>query len=159
MNGADQAALSSPDATTLTRLGLTATTHCMTGCVIGEIAGLAISSALGWGVVGNIALAIALAYLAGFTLTSVPLFRAGLAFSAIVPIALATDTISITIMEAIDNAFIALIPDALHAGLTDWLMWATMAAGFAIAFPVAFLANRTLIKRGKGHALMHQYHH
>lgn len=152
------AAASPPDANTLNRLGLTATTHCMVGCVIGEVAGLAISSALGWGVAASIALAVALAYLAGFALTSLPLFRAGLAFSTIVPIALATDTVSITIMEAIDNAFIALIPGALHGGLTDWLMWTAMAGGFVIAFPFAFLANRALIKRGKGHALVHQYH-
>lgn len=149
----------SPDASTLNHLGLTATTHCMIGCVIGEIAGLAIASALGWGAVASIALAVALAYLAGFTLTSLPLLRAGLALSTVVPIALATDTVSITIMEAIDNAFIALIPGALQAGLADWLMWAAMAGGFAIAYPFVFLANRALIKRGKGHAHVHQYHH
>lgn len=140
------------------RLGVTATLHCMTGCVIGEVSGLAIATALSWGVLGQIGLAVGLAYLFGFALTSVPLFKAGLSFAAVVPIALATDTVSITIMEAIDNAFIVAIPGALHAGLTDWLMWTAMAGGFAIAFPFAFLANRALLKRGKGHALVHQYH-
>lgn len=140
------------------RLGVSATLHCMTGCVIGEVVGLAIATALGWAVLGQIGLAVGLAYLFGFGLTSIPLFKAGLSFGAILPIALATDTVSITIMEAIDNAFIAAIPGALHAGLGDWLMWTAMAGGFAIAFPFAFLANRALLKRGKGHALMHQYH-
>lgn len=140
------------------RMAFSATMHCMTGCVAGEVAGLAIATALGWAVFGQIALAVGLAYVFGFTLTSIPLFRAGLPFASIVPIALATDTVSITIMEAIDNAFIAVIPGALHAGLTDWLMWTAMAGGFLIAFPFAFLANRALLKRGKGHAHVHEYH-
>lgn len=87
-----------------------------------------------------------------------PLLKAGLSFGAVVPIALATDTVSITIMEAIDNAFVALVPGALHAGVFDWLMWGAMAGGFALAFPFAFLANRELLKRGKGHAHVHAYH-
>lgn len=146
------------DADSYNRLAVNATFHCMTGCVIGEVTGLAIATALGWSALGQIGLAVGLAYLFGFALTSIPLFKAGLAFGAVVPIALATDTVSITIMEAIDNAFIAAIPGALHAGLTDWLMWTSMAGGFALAFPFAFLANRALLKRGKGHALVHEYH-
>lgn len=142
----------------LNPLAVSATVHCMTGCVIGEVSGLALGTALGWGNLATIALAVGLAYLFGFALTSLPLFKAGLAFTAIVPIALATDTVSITIMELIDNIFVALIPGALDAGLLDWLMWTAMAGGFALAFPFAFLANRALLRRGKGHALVHQYH-
>ncbi len=138
------------------RLAARATLHCMTGCALGEVAGLAIATALAWGVLGQIGLAVGLAYLFGFGLTSAPLFKAGLSISAIVPIALATDTVSITIMEAIDNAFVATVPGALEAGLDDWLMWTAMAGGFAIAFPFAFLANRALLKRGKGHAHVHR---
>lgn len=147
-----------PAESSYNRLATTATLHCMTGCVIGEVTGLAIATALGWAVLGQIGLAVGLAYLFGFGLTSIPLFKAGLSFTAVVPIALATDTVSITIMEAIDNAFIAVIPGALHAGIGDWRMWTAMAGGFVIAFPFAFLANRALLRRGKGHALVHAYH-
>jgi len=143
----------------LNRLSASATLHCMTGCVIGEVIGLAVATALGWSTVGQIALAIGLAYLFGFALTSVPLLRAGLAITAIVPIALATDTVSITIMELIANATMLVVPGAMSESVFDAAMWATMAAGFALAFPFAFAANRYLLKRGKGHALVHQYHH
>lgn len=139
------------------RLGLTATLHCMTGCLIGEVSGLAIATALGWSAVASLGLAVALAYVFGFALTSVPLAKAGLSLSAILPIALATDTVSITIMEVIDNGFIYAV-GALHHGLLDWQMWAAMLGGFALAFPFTFLANRALLKRGKGHAHVHQYH-
>jgi hypothetical protein len=142
----------------LNALAVSATNHCLTGCVIGEVAGMAIGTALGWGNLGTIALAVGLAYLFGFALTSLPLFRAGLAFGAIVPIALAADTVSITIMEVIDNAFVLLVPGAMEAGLGDWLLWASIAGGFAIAYPFAFLANRYMIGRGRGHAVVHQYH-
>ena len=99
-----------------------------------------------------------LAYVFGFALTSVPLVRAGLAFAAIVPIALAADTVSITIMEAIDNVTVVLIPNAMDAGLGDALFYGSIAAGFAIAYPFAFLANRYMIARGRGHAVVHEYH-
>jgi hypothetical protein len=137
----------------LNSLALSATTHCLTGCAIGEFLGMAIGTALGWGNAAQLILAIALAYLFGFGLTALPLVRAGLAFGA-----LAADTISITIMEAIDNLTVALIPDAMDAGLTDPLFYGSIAAGFAIAYPFAFLANRYLIARGKGHAVVHEYH-
>jgi hypothetical protein len=130
----------------------------MTGCVIGEVIGLAIATSLGWSTAGQIALAIGLAYLFGFALTSVPLFRAGLTLAAIVPIALATDTVSITIMELVANATMLLVPGAMSDEVFDARMWTTMAIGFAIAFPFAFLANRWLLARGRGHALVHQYH-
>ena len=107
----------------------------------------------------QIALAIGLAYLFGFGLTSLPLFRAGLAFAAIVPIALAADTVSITIMEVIDNLTVLLWPGALEAGIGDPLLYISVAVGFVIAFPFAWWANRYMLARGKGHAVVHEYHH
>jgi hypothetical protein len=142
----------------LNRLSVSATIHCMTGCLIGEVVGLAIGTALGWSDLATIALAVSLAYLFGYLLTSRPLFRAGLSVSAVIPIALATDTVSITIMEVIENATMLLWPGAMEAGLDSIAMWGPMAIGFAIAFPFAFLANRWLLQRGKGHALVHAYH-
>ncbi|MBA2425390.1 MAG: DUF4396 domain-containing protein [Actinomycetota bacterium] len=146
-------------APSLNTLAISATTHCLTGCVIGEVAGMAIGTAFGWGNLATVATAVGLAYLFGFGLTSLPLVRAGLSFGAIVPIALAADTVSITIMEVIDNAFVLLVPGAMEAGLGDPLLWAAIAGGFVIAYPFAFLANRYMIARGKGHAVVHQYHH
>jgi hypothetical protein len=145
-------------ATGLNRLAIAATTHCLTGCVIGEVAGMAIATAFGWPNGVQIVLAIGLAYVFGFALTALPLIRAGLAAGAVVSTALAADTVSITIMEAIDNLTVVLIPNALDAGLGDALFWGSIAAGFAIAYPFAFLANRYMIARGKGHAVVHQYH-
>src|SRR3954470_17050154 len=143
----------------LNSLGLSATTHCLTGCVIGEIAGMAIATAFAWGNGAQIALAVALAYLFGFALTARPLVKAGLAAAVVVSTALAADTVSITIMEAIDNLTVVLWPGAIDAGLGDALFYVSIAAGFAIAFPFAFLANRYMIARGKGHAVVHEYHH
>ena len=143
----------------LNRLAASATTHCLTGCAIGEVAGMALATAFGWGNVAQIVVAIALAYFFGFGLTAMPLVRAGLPAGAIVSTALAADTISITIMEAIDNVTVIFIPDALDAGLADALFYGSIAAGFALAYPVAFLANRYLIARGKGHAVVHRHHH
>ena len=142
----------------LNRLAASATTHCLTGCVIGEVAGMFIGTAFGWGNLATIALAVGLAYLFGFGLTSLPLFKAGLSLAAIVPIALAADTVSITIMEIIDNATVLLIPGAMEAGVGEPLIYLSIAAGFAIAYPFAFLANRYMIARGKGHAVVHEYH-
>ncbi len=150
-------AAAAPDGN-LNRLAVSATTHCLTGCVIGEVMGMFIGTAFGWGNLATIALAVGLAYVFGFGLTSLPLFKAGLAFSAIVPIALASDTVSITIMEVIDNATVLLIPGAMEAGIDEPLIYASIAAGFAIAYPFAFLANRYLIARGRGHAVVHEYH-
>jgi hypothetical protein len=142
----------------LNRLATSATTHCLTGCAIGEFTGMAIATAAGWGNGPQTALAIVLAYFFGFGLTAMPLVRAGLAAGAIVSTALAADTVSITIMEAIDNLIVWLIPGAMNAGLTDALFYGSIAVGFAIAFPFAFLANRHMIARGKGHAVVHEYH-
>jgi hypothetical protein len=143
----------------LNRLAVSATTHCLTGCAIGEIIGVFLGAAFGWSNLATILLAIGLAYVFGFGLTSLPLFRAGLTLGAIVPIALAADTVSITIMEIIDNVTVLLIPGAMEAGVGDLLLYASVAAGFAIAYPFAFLANRYMIARGRGHAVVHQYHH
>ena len=144
--------------TSLNRLAAMATTHCLIGCAIGEVSGMALATALGWGNVAQIATAIALAYLFGFGLTAMPLVRAGLAAGVVVSTALAADTVSITIMEAIDNLTVVLIPNAMDAGLGDALFYGSIAAGFAIAYPVAFLANRYMIARGKGHAVVHEHH-
>jgi hypothetical protein len=142
----------------LNRLALSATTHCLTGCVIGEVAGMAIATALGWSNGAQIALAIVLAYIFGFGLTALPLARAGLAAGVVASTALAADSVSITIMEAIDNLTVVLIPSAMDAGLADALFYGSIAAGFAIAYPFAFWANRYLIARGKGHAVVHEHH-
>jgi hypothetical protein len=142
----------------LNGLAIAATNHCLTGCVIGEVAGMALATAFGWGNVAQISLAIVLAYFFGFLLTSLPLIRARLAPRTIVSTALAADTVSITIMELIDNLVVILIPAALAAGLTDPLFYGSIAAGFAIAYPFAFLANRYLIARGRGHAVVHEHH-
>jgi uncharacterized protein (DUF305 family) len=142
----------------LNGLAISATNHCLTGCVIGEVTGMAIGTGAGWGDVATMSLAIGLAYLFGFSLTSLPLIRARLAVGVIVTTALATDTISITIMEAIDNLFIAVIPGALEAGLGEALFWVTLLGGFAVAYPFAWYANRYLLARGQGHAYVHAYH-
>jgi hypothetical protein len=142
----------------LNRLATSATNHCLTGCVIGEVTGMMIATALGWGDVASIALAVALAFLFGYSLTSLPLLRARLPFAAIVPIALAADTVSIAIMEVIDNGFMLLVPGAMEAGLGDLRFWAPLLGGFVIAWPFAFAVNRSMIQRGKGHAVVHEYH-
>jgi hypothetical protein len=142
----------------LNRLATSATNHCLTGCVLGEVTGMVIATALGWGDVASIALAVSLAFLFGYTLTSIPLLRADLPLGSVVPIALAADTVSIAIMEAIDNLVVVLIPGALHAGIANPLLWGSIGLGFAVAFPFAWWANRYLLARGKGHALVHQYH-
>jgi hypothetical protein len=146
-------------AQSLDRLAASATTHCLTGCVIGEVLGMVIATALGWNDLASIALAVLLAFFFGYLLTSLPLIRAGLSAAAIVTTAFAADTISIAVMEAIDNLFVLLVPGAMEAGLDDTLFWWPLLVGFAIAFPFAFLVNRYLIARGKGHAVVHEYHH
>src|SRR5688500_6934624 len=141
----------------LNRLAASATNHCLTGCVIGEVTGMTIATALGWGDVASIALAVALAFLFGYGLTSLPLLRAGLAVAAIVPIALAADTVSIAIMEAIDNGFMLLVPGAMAAGLGDLRVWAPLLGGVVIAWPVAFMVNRAAGGRGKGRAAAREH--
>jgi hypothetical protein len=143
----------------LNRLATSATNHCLTGCVLGEVVGMAVATAAGWGNAASLALAVVLAFLFGYSLTSLPLVKAQLPFRTILPIALAADTVSIAIMELIDNLTIALVPGALEAGLGDLRFWLPLLGGFAIAWPFAFLVNRAMIRRGKGHAVMEGYHH
>ena len=136
-----------------------ATAHCLTGCAIGEVLGMIIGTALGWGDFQTIALAVALAFFFGYSLTMVPLLRSGIALGAAIPVALAADTISITIMEIVDNAIMLLIPGAMEATLSDIGFWAALAAALLIAGAAAYPANRWLIARGKGHAVVHEHHH
>jgi hypothetical protein len=147
-----------PSGSKLNSLAFSATTHCLTGCVIGEVLGMVIGTAAGFSEWGTVALAVGLAFLFGYALTSLPLLRSGLAFVSVVPIALAADTVSITIMEVIDNAVMLLVPGAMEAGLDAPLFWGPLLGGFAIAFGPAFLVNKTMIRRGKGHAVVHEYH-
>ena len=136
-------------------VAISATLHCLTGCAIGEVLGMVIGTALGFSDFQTIALAVALAFFFGYALTSLPLLRAGLAFSAVVPIALASDTFSIATMEIVDNAIMLLIPGAMEAGLDDVLFWGALSVALVIAGFVAFPVNRWLIKRGKGHVAVH----
>jgi Domain of unknown function (DUF4396) len=140
----------------LDQVALSATLHCLTGCAIGEVVGVAIGTALGWSDFGTIALAIALAFVFGYSLTSLPLLRAGLALAAVIPIAFASDTLSIATMEVVDNAIILLIPGAMEAGLGDVLFWGSLSAALVIAGIAAFPVNRWLLRRGKGHAAVHE---
>jgi hypothetical protein len=137
-------------------MALSATLHCLTGCAIGEIVGMIIGTALGWSNWSTIALSVALAFLFGYALTSLPLLRAGLAFATVAPIAFASDTISIAVMEVVDNALMLVIPGALDAGLRDLLFWGSLAVALVLAGAAAFPVNRWLLARGKGHAAVHE---
>jgi hypothetical protein len=148
-----------PQGSTLNRLAFSATAHCLTGCAIGEVLGLVIGTVLGWGTVATIVLAIVLAFFFGYSLTMLPLLRSGLALATVLPLAFASDTLSITIMEIVDNLIIVVIPGAMDAGLTSPLFWGSLAFALAVAFVAAFPVNRWLIARGKGHAVVHEYHH
>ena len=147
-----------PAETSLNRLAASATTHCLTGCAIGEVLGFVIGTALGWGDLATIALAVVLAFFFGYLLTSLPLLRSGLALREVVPIALAADTISITVMEIVDNGVLLLYPGAMEAGLTGVLFWWSLALALAVAWVVTFPVNRRLISRGRGHAVVHAHH-
>jgi hypothetical protein len=140
----------------LTAVAISATLHCLTGCAIGEVAGMAIGTALGLSNLATVALAVALAFLFGYSLTSLPLLRAGLALSAVIPIALASDTLSIATMEVVDNLIVVTIPGAMEAGLGDLLFWGSLSFSLVIAGAFAVPVNRWLIARGKGHAVVHE---
>jgi hypothetical protein len=140
------------------RIAIAATLHCLTGCAIGEVLGMVIGTALGWTTVPTVILAVALAFLFGYALTMRPVLRAGVSFRAAIPVALAADTLSIAVMELVDNAFIVAIPGAMEAGLASVLFWATLAASLAIAFVVTVPVNKWTIARGRGHAVVHKYH-
>jgi hypothetical protein len=142
----------------LNRLAFSATAHCLLGCSVGEVLGMVIGTALGWSNSATIAIAVALAFASGYALTLLPLLRAGMAVGAALALALASDTLSIAIMEIVDNAVVLLIPGAMDAGLADGLFWGSLVLSLALAGIAAFPANRWLISRGRGHALVHKHH-
>ncbi len=145
--------------TSLTRMAVSATLHCLTGCAIGEVLGMIIGTALGWGDFATIALAVVLAFFFGYLLTLVPVLRAGLSFKDAVKVALAADTVSILVMEIVDNGVLLAVPGAMEAGLADPLFWGSLAFALAVAFVVTVPVNRAMIGRGLGHAAVHQHHH
>ncbi|MBA3266477.1 MAG: DUF4396 domain-containing protein [Nocardioidaceae bacterium] len=141
------------------RTASSATLHCLTGCAIGEVLGLVLATWWGWPDAPSIALAVALAFVFGYALTMRPVLRAGISFRDAVKVALAADTLSILTMEIVDNAILLAVPGAMAAGLLSGLFWGSLAVALAIAFVVTVPVNRALITRGKGHAVVHQYHH
>jgi hypothetical protein len=142
----------------LNRTAFSATLHCLTGCAIGEVLGIVIGTALGWSNVATIVLAIVLAFVFGYGMTILPLLRSGMALGAVLPLAFASDTLSITVMEIVDNLIIVVIPGAMDVGLGSLLFWGSLAFALAVAFVAAFPVNRYLISRGKGHAVVHKHH-
>jgi hypothetical protein len=145
-------------APSLNQLAVSATNHCLTGCAIGEVLGLALATWWGWAVLPSIGLAIALAFVAAYALTMRSLLGAGLRAGRALRIAFAADTLSIIVMETVDNGIILAVPNAMDAGLTDPLFWGTLALALAIAWVVAFPVNRWLLSRGQGHALVTAHH-
>ena len=148
-----------PEGRALTRTAISATLHCLTGCAIGEVLGMVIGTALGWSALETVALAVGLAFLFGYALAIRPVLGAGVPLRAAVPVVLAADTVSIAVMETVDNAVVLLVPGAMHAGLGSLLFWGALASAFLVAFVVTVPVNRALIARGKGHAVVHRYHH
>jgi len=147
-----------PEGRALTRLAVTATLHCLTGCAIGEVLGMVIGTALGWGDLQTVALAVLLAFVFGYAFTVGPVLRSGLALGAALKVALVADTLSITVMEVVDNGVMLLVPGAMDAGLGSWLFWGALAVALAVAFVVTVPVNRWLIARGRGHAVVHELH-
>jgi hypothetical protein len=143
----------------LNAMAASATLHCLTGCAIGEILGLMIGAAFGWGTTPTIALAIVLAFAFGYALSTLPLLSAGLGFFASLSVVFAADTLSIATMEVVDNLVMAVIPGAMHAGLESPLFWSSMILALLAAYAVAYPVNRRLLTKGKGHALTMAYHH
>jgi hypothetical protein len=142
----------------LNRLAFSATVHCLTGCAIGEVLGMLLSTWWGWAAVPSVALSIALAFFFGYGLTSLPLLRSGMSVPQAAPLAFASDTASIATMEVVDNLFILVVPGAIAAGLDAALFWWSLIVSLLIAGAVAFPVNRWLIARGKGHAVVHAHH-
>ncbi|MER7576625.1 DUF4396 domain-containing protein [Streptomyces sp. NPDC126514] len=139
-------------------MAIKATLHCLTGCAVGEILGMVIGTALGWANVPTMVLAISLAFLFGYSFTLFAVLRAGLDLKSAIKVALAADTVSIAVMEFVDNAIIALTPGAMDAHLGDALFWSALLGGFAVAFVITTPVNKWMIGRGKGHAVVHAYH-
>jgi uncharacterized membrane protein YbjE (DUF340 family) len=142
----------------LTRSAVQATVHCLTGCAIGEVLGMVIATALEWSNAASVAISVLLAFVFGYALTLGPVLRAGVRLRRALGLAFASDTVSIGVMETVDNAFILLVPGAIAAGLGDGLFWWSLAVSLAIAFVAALPVNRWLIARGRGHAVMHEMH-
>ena len=142
----------------INRLAFQATLHCMTGCAIGEIAGMAIGTAIGLGMWQTVVLAVILAFITGFSLTMIPLLRAAMPLKQALRIAFVADFISVTVMEIVDNAVMVVIPGAMAVGPLDWFFWVSMTIALAVAFVVALPVNLWLIKRGRGHAVLHDLH-
>jgi hypothetical protein len=144
--------------TSMRQLAFSATLHCLTGCAIGEVLGMVIGTGLGWANGPTIALSVALAFIFGYSLTLRPLLASGLVFAAAARLALAADTLSITVMEIVDNAIMLVIPGAMEAGPRSALFWGSLIVALGIAFVAAFPVNYWLIRRGRGHAVVHQHH-
>jgi Domain of unknown function (DUF4396) len=155
---AEQARAHASAGRSLNRLALSATVHCLTGCAIGEVLGMILSTWWGWGSAASIVLSVILAFAFGYSLTILPLLRSGLSVRETAPLAFVSDTASITTMEIVDNLFILVVPGAIAAGLGDALFWWSLAVGLLIAGAVAWPVNRWLIGRGKGHAVVHAHH-
>jgi hypothetical protein len=145
-------------ASSLSQVAFSATVHCLTGCAIGEVLGLVAGAVFGWGNTATISLSIVLAFAFGYSMTLVPLFRSGIPFRTAAGLAFASDTLSITVMEIVDNAVVLLIPGAMTAGLSSLLFWATLVLSLVLAFVAAYPVNRWLIQRGRGHAVLHAHH-
>jgi hypothetical protein len=148
-----------PQGSALTRLAVSATLHCLTGCAIGEVLGLVLATWWGLANAPSILLAVVLAFMFGYSLTIAPVLRSGLPLRRALGVAFAADTVSILTMEIVDNAVVLAVPGAMAAGLLDLLFWGSLAVSLAIAFVVTVPVNRALIARGKGHAVVHEYHH
>ena len=148
----------SHDHASLHRSAVQATLHCLTGCAIGEVLGMVIATALGWGNVASVAISVVLAFLFGYSLTLGPILHAGFPMRRAAGLAVASDTVSITTMEIVDNAFILIVPGAIAAGLGDPLFWWSLGLSLVIAFVVTVPVNRWLIARGRGHAVVHGLH-
>jgi hypothetical protein len=142
----------------LNRLAFNATTHCLFGCAIGEVLGMVLSALYGWGMATTLVLATTLAFMFGYLMTILPLLRGGTEIRAALTLAFASDTVSITIMEIVDNFVVVLIPGAMNAGLTTFLFWGSLGTSLIVAGIAAFPVNRWLVARGRGHALVHQRH-
>lgn len=153
-----QAHMGQGGAPSLRRLAFAATVHCLTGCAIGEVLGMVIGTALQWSNSATVVLSVVLAFFFGYALTMRPLLASGLATGAVLRLAFASDTVSIAIMELVDNALMLAIPGAMDAGLDSVLFWGSLALSLLVAAAAAFPVNRWLIARGRGHAVVHRFH-
>jgi hypothetical protein len=148
----------SANSSSLNRLAFNATTHCLFGCAIGEVLGMVLATLFGWGTATTVVLATLLAFTFGYLMTILPLLQEGMEIRRALTLAFASDTVSITIMEIVDNLVVVLIPGAMNAGLTTLLFWGSLFISLIVAGIAAFPVNRWLVSRGRGHALVHQRH-